>query len=65
MNRAGTVRKILPVLVPVVTAIAVAIVYIRLSCVDGATLCGNVSQMINETTVKQSVFLEVLSLFGF
>ena len=65
MNRAGAVRKILPVLVPALTVIAVAIVYIKLSCIDGATLCGNVSQMITETTVKQSVFQEVLSLFGF
>ena len=64
MSRTIAIRKVLPVLLPAITAIAVAIVYIRLSCIDGAVACGNVSQMINETAVHQSAFQEIIELFG-
>ena len=53
------VFRLLPVVIPAVTVIATMIVYLRLSCIDGATLCGNVTPFIP----YQTPFQEFLNLW--
>ena len=66
MNREHAIRKVLPVLIPAITAIAMAIVTIRLGCIDsGTSVCENVTEFISRTEIHKSAFQEVMSLFGF
>jgi len=64
MTRLQAIRKLLPLIMPVVAVVAVAVVYIRLGCVDGATLCQNVTEFIEATTIPPTPFEEFLSLWG-
>ena len=66
MTRLQAVKKLLPFILPVVAVVAVAVVYIRLSCVDGGqSLCQNATEFINQTTPYQTPFQQFMNLFTF
>jgi hypothetical protein len=62
--KARTARKFLPLIIPVLSVAAVAIVYIQLSCIDGVTACGNVSAMLAAQQPPQSAFQSFTNLWS-
>jgi hypothetical protein len=57
-------RALFPVIIPVVSAIVLTVVYIRLSCVDSiVSQCGNVSELSYQP--PQSAFSQFMNLWSF
>ena len=65
ITRAVIVKHILPLVVPVLAGLAMTVVYIRLSCIDGATLCQNVTELTLQTAKHPTGFQEFLNLWTF
>ena len=64
MTRLQVIRKLMPLILPVVAVVAMAIVTIKLSCIDGMTACENVSEMASQMP-QPSIFSEWLNLWHF